>query len=258
MFQRRSVRWASAAVAAIVVLGGISIFSRPSKPGTGKGPWWEGPSSAWASEINAALAKASIKGVTCRERTLWVRADGSSHLSSTWNKFYVSNDSYRRDIYDGDRLREVQWYIPKNGGMLQTGYRLDKKTYGAIQHQGSFGQQDPVERVRFYVGLIDKADRLLGRQSVDGHESVGFEIHANKYGSNPDTYVDRIWFDVGTKLPVRIELVGRPVTGDAASTFTTVQEQFDFSPNLPSDTFMPSIPKGFTFSNSPDPLPDKW
>ena len=40
-------------------------------------------------------------------------------------------------------------------------------------------------------------------------------------------------------LPVRIEKSGRPVTGDASRTFTTIQDQFDYAPQLPPDTFVP-------------------
>jgi len=41
---------------------------------------------------------------------------------------------------------------------------------------------------------------------------VGFEIKASQYGNNPENWVDQIWFDVQTKLPVVIEERGRPVT----------------------------------------------
>ena len=254
MMQRRSMRWLSAAAAVLVVLGGWSLVSRSPKPGGSATDWWLAPPSVWAAEINAALA--TIKGVTCREQTQIVDADGSAHLSSTWHRFYVSRDSYRRDIYDGDYFREIQWYTPDGGDMLQTSVRFDTKSYCVLRHHGRFGDQDPIERIRFYVALLDKADRQLGRTSIDGHECVGFEIRASKYGSNPDAYLDRIWFDVKTRLPVRIELAGRPVTSDKVDTvltFTFIQDQFDYSPVLPEDTFTPNIPSGLINAH-PDEL----
>lgn len=42
------------------------------------------------------------------------------------------------------------------------------------------------------VSRISRADRLLGTQTIDGHECVGFEIRASQYGDNPDTWLDRI------------------------------------------------------------------
>jgi hypothetical protein len=250
MLQRRSVQWLAAAAAVVfVVLGGLSFRSHSSSARGKSDAWWLGPPSAWAAEVNAALARAGIKGVTCREQILHVTADGSTHTSSTWTKFYVSKDSYRRDIYDGDVLREFQWYVPDADGLTTfTSVRFDTRTYyTAAPGTGSFGQTDPIERMRFYVNLVDKADRILSTQSIDGRQCVGFEIRASKYGDNPDTWIDRIWFDVQTRLPVRIEECGRTV-------MTWVQEQFDYNPDLPADTFTPQIPEGFTFSDKPDEL----
>ena len=52
---------------------------------------------------------------------------------------------------------------------------------------------------------MDNADKLLGEKIIEERDCVGFEISASKYGSNPDEWVDRIWFDIETKLPVLIE-----------------------------------------------------
>lgn len=252
MSKQRTVRWSvAAAVVAIAVLGGLSFRPRVAPPGEKQTRWWLGPVSTWAAEIDAAVA--TIKGVTCREQWQTVDANGVGAAGSTWTKFYVSHDSYRRDIHDGDFLREIQWYTPDGKDMLQTGVRFDTKSYCVLRHHGSFGQEDPVQRIRFYAGLLDKANRQLGTTVIDGHECVGFEIRASRYGSNPDSWVDRIWFDVNSRLPVRIENAGRPVTGDAARTFTKVQDRFDYNPALSPDTFTPSIPQGFINAH-PDEL----
>ncbi len=230
---------AAAAAIIIIILSGLTFW--PGHADNGK--WWLGPPAAWGQEILATLD--TIKGVTCRERTEFVMADGSRHTSSTWDIFYVSHDSYRRDIYDGDFLREIQWYVPDGNGTLQHSIRFDLESYFIHRGQGSFGNHDPIERMRFYVGFLDKADRLLGEEVIDGYNCVGFEISAGKYGNNPEQWIDRIWFDVETKLPVRIEKHGRPVTDHPDETFTTIQDQFDYYPELPADTFTPWIPEGF-------------
>jgi hypothetical protein len=186
-----------------------------------------------------------------------VAADGSQHTSSTWDIFYVSRDSYRRDIYDGDVLREIQWYVPDGNDMIQHYVRFDLKCYGALRHGGSFGVHDPIERIRFYVERLDKADRFLDEQTIDGHVCVGFEISASKYGSNPEAWLDRIWFDVETRLPVRIEQSGRPVTGDTTRTFTTIQDQFEYAPQVPADTFIPQEPPEGFINAHPDDLPQR-
>jgi hypothetical protein len=240
---------ALAAAVIVIVLGGITFWPFG---GANTGKWWLASPAALGQELRTALD--TIKAVTCREQTVFVAADGSQHTSSTWDRFYTSSDSYRRDISDGDALREIQWYVPDGNEMVQHYVRFDLKCYGAVRHSGGFGADDPVERMRFYIGLLDRADRLLGEQVIDGHNCVGFEIRASKYGDNPETWVDHIWFDVQTRLPVRMEKSGRPVTGDPTSTFTTVQDQFDFASQFPADTFIPQVPPAGFVNAHPDEL----
>ena len=237
---------AIAAAVALVMLGGITFWPGGARHDGTNGQWWLGPPAAWAASVDAAIEQATANGATCRERTLIVDADGTAHESATTTTFYVSDDSYRRDLYDGQSLRETQWYTPTAGGMTQTSVRYDTESFTVLHHDGSFGQQDPIERLRSYVRMMTETDRRLGNDTIDGHECVGFEIPASRYGDNPDTWLDRIWFDVDTRLPVRLEQTGRPVTADGQKTFTKICDEFDYDPALPADTFTPQIPSGFT------------
>ena len=250
IMKSRITKLAAAAVITIVVLGGITLWPGG---GTDAGKWWLGPPKVWAQEILAELS--TIEGITCRERTLWIDSDGSTHTSSTWNILYVSSDSYRRDIYDDEFLREIQWYIPDGDGTLQHSVRYDLNSYFAHTGEGSFGNYEPVERMRFYVNLLDEADQLLGEKVIEGCNCVGFEISASKYGDNPQEWLDRIWFDVDTKLPVLIEQErGRPrdETKTDYHPFIRVQDQFNYNPELSDDTFIPETPKGFIFGHPDD------
>ena len=250
IMKSRITKIAAAAVIALVVLGGITLWPGGDSNG---GKWWLGSPKVWAQEILAELG--TIEGITCRERTLWIEPNGSTHTSMTWNILYVSKDSYRRDIYDGDRLREIQWYVPDGDGTLQHSVRYDLNSYFSHTGEGSFGDYAPVERMRFYVNLLDEADRLLGEKVIDGYNCVGFEISVSKYGDNPQEWLDRIWFDVETKLPVLIEQeIGRP-RDETKTDFKPrirLQDQFDYNPDLSADTFIPVIPEGFIFGHPDD------
>jgi hypothetical protein len=248
----RTRRLALAAAVILIVLGGVAFWPFGN---AGKDQWWLAPPAAWGRELLTTLD--TIQAVSCREQTVLVAADGSQQTSSTWDTLYVSKDSYRRDIHDGQVLREIQWYVPDGNDMIQHYIRYDLACYGAVRHKGSFGVTDPVARMRFFIGQLDKADRSLGEATIDGHDCVGFEIHANKYGSNPETWIDRIWFDVQTKLPVRIEQAGRPVTGDSIRTFTTIMDQFTYNSQLPAGTFVPQEPPKDFVNAHPDDLPHK-
>lgn len=235
----------AAAVIIITILGGINFW-----PGGGSenGKWWLGPPAAWGQEILAKLD--TIEGVSCRERTIWIGSDGSKHTSSTWDIFYVSRDSYRRDIYDGDFLRETQWYVPDGNDMIHYSVRFDLESYFIQRGKGSFGDRDPVERMRFYVSVLENTEnkRLLGEIVIEDHRCVGFEISASEYGDNPQEWLDRIWFDVDTKLPVLMEhevACPREKTQADFHPYITVRDQFDYDPELPADTFIPEIHEGF-------------
>ena len=56
------------------------------------------------------------------------------------------------------------------------------------------------------------------------------------------------WFDIETKLPVRIEKRGMSSDG----TTTIIQDQFDYEPGLSEDTFIPYTPEGFVFGHPDD------
>ncbi len=243
IMKSRITKLAAAAAIIIVILGSINFWPDSSE----KGKWWLGPPAAWGQEILAALD--TIKAVSCREQTIWIESDGSRHTSSTWDIFYVSSDSYRRDIYDGDVLREIQWYVPDGNNMIQHYVRFDLKCYGALRHKGSFGKQDPIERMRLYVKVLDNTDKLLGEKVVEAHNCVGFEIGAGKYDDNPKEWLDRVWFDIDTGLPVLMEYE-RACPRDKTQTdfhpHITVQDQFDYNEELPADTFIPQeAPEGF-------------
>jgi hypothetical protein len=204
----------------------------------------ERSSSAFATEALTALTHAKAEGVTVKERTIAVMADGAGHTSSTTSVLFVGKDRYRRDIYENDKLRESQWYTRKGDGMLQTSVRFDSKTYTQQTHRGAFGDEDPIERVSLLVKFIDRAERRLEALEISGTKCPGFEIRASKYGDSPANWVDRIWFNPSTKLPVRIE-EERPRQEKQLQALITVQEQFDWHPALPADTFSPKIPDGF-------------
>jgi len=247
IMKSKITKFAAAAAIIIIVLGSINFWTNDS----GNGDWWLGSPAAWGQEITRAIE--TIEGVSCREQIFHVTKDGTKHLSSTWNVLYFSKDSYRRDIYDGDTLREIQWYVPDGDTMLQHSIRFDLESYFVHRHQGSFGVQDPIDRLRFYVQFLDRAEQLLGTKEIENTNCVGFEIKASQYGDNPEHWVDQIWFDVETKLPVVIERHGRPVTDHPEITITTVQENFNYNDELPGDTFEPYVPDGYIFGH-PDEI----
>jgi hypothetical protein len=140
--------------------------------------------------------------------------------------------------------------------MTQTSVQFDAKTYTVQQHNGSYGNEDPVERIRFLVNFVGDAERRLPAMVINGRECLGFEIKSSRYGDNPDEWMDRIWFDPSTKLPVRIEFERPGPSGETKAIITT-RDQIQWWPELQPDTFTPNVPDGFTLQPEVIDLPPK-
>ncbi len=239
----KTVRLSAAAAAiGIVVFGAWTFLPSSSHPDSQNGRWWLG-SAAWAQEVTAALDKVEV--LTYREQPVIVGRYGSSHVSGSWRKYYVARDRRRMDQYYNETKVSSRWYVPEGQDLVQTDVSYEYQCYTKRREKGGAYQRDPVQRLRFYVQLMDKADRQLGTRTFEDRECVGFEISASKYGSNPKEWVDRIWFDVKTKLPVRIETHGRPITNRPEETASEILHHFEYHAKVPANLFTPVIPEGY-------------
>ena len=248
----KTMKLAAAAVIAMVVLGGISFW-----PGSNpQNEWWLGSPAAWGQEIMAELEK--IEALVYRDQSVFVSRYGSTHVSGTWSRNYEAKDRSREDQYyehtDEDTfgpsnpdsiLQNVTYKVPDGQDLISYKVSFEHQCYTIKTNEGGAYQRDPMERLRFYVNLMDKADRILDTATFEGRECVGFEIDTSKYGDNPEGRIDRIWFDVETKLPVRIERHGRPITSRPGETFTFIQDQIEYYAQIPAEMFEPVIPEDF-------------
>jgi len=239
----RAVRLSAAAAAiGTVTFGAWTFLPFSSRPDSKNGRWWLG-STAWAQEVTEALDKVEV--LTYREQPVLVGRYGSSHVSGSWRKYYVARDRRRMDQYYNETKVSSRWYVPEGQDLVQTDVSYEYQCYTKRREKGGAYQRDPVQRLRSCVQRMDKAERQLGTRTFEGRECVGFEISASKYGSNPKEWIDRIWFDVKTKLPVRIEEHGRPITNRPEKTSSEILHHFEYHAKVPAELFTPVIPEGF-------------
>jgi hypothetical protein len=173
-------------------------------------------------------------------------------------RFYVSRKAWRTDWLEGNRVRTTEWrviqkrdnaptsqdYNDKGFRLVQTVVDYDARTWKQIEHRQTAWLGHPLDYIAFLIGLIDRADRFYESAEVDGVACFGFDVSAKKYGTNPDGAFHRVWFDKATNLPLRMEQ--HWPDSDGAVMSTTVQERFNWSPELPEDFFTPQVPPGFT------------
>jgi len=249
----RRAKLAAAAAVVMVVLGGVTFW--PS--GTpGNGQWWLGSPAVWGKEIIAEMEK--IEALVHREQFVFVGRHGDTHVSGNWSRIYEAVDRVRTDKYYestdestfGDNspdsvLVEVTWKVPDGKGLKSYHVSHELKCYTIKTIEGGAYKRDPMEKLRVYVGLLDKADRILETKTFDGRECVGFEVDTSEFADNSMGRTDRIWFDVKTKLPVRIEKHGIGANYKPARTFTLIDDQFEYHAQIPANKFEPKIPDGF-------------
>lgn len=242
---------AAAAVIIIVILGSINFWPDSSE----NRKWWLDPSAAWGQEIIQSLEK--VKTLVYRQRTASVSDYGNVKMGVGWEKRFCSENAYRRDIYDwrdGTTVINTQWVLREPDGRTKYEVSFEYQCYFQDKTGGRF-YSDQMDSFRWYVGLLDKADRILDTKFFDGRECVGFEVNAAKYGDNPESQFDRIWFDVETKLPARIEKHGHRSSFDAAQAHTVIHDQFEYYTEVPADIFTPQIPQDFVNAH-PDEIRD--
>ena len=174
---------------------------------------------------------------------------------------YVSRYAWRKDYYSGDRLHKTEWYVIEkedwdetpfdisNFPLTKTTVNFENNTYKIITYDGNSRPRHPMDRIRGVLGYVDVADRILENTTIEEIECFGLEISAKKYGSNPDSMLHRLWLDVETKLPVRMEFEWLQDDGPRR----TIKHQFKWNPKLPADTFTPNVPEGFTAIGPSEP-----
>ncbi len=105
--------------------------------------------------------------------------------------------------------------------------------------------------------LSEDADKSLGRQTIAGHDAVGFEIAGWKLGFGPRPHegasdapvaVARLWVDVHTRLPLRYEI---DTTGWQGQSQRVVHEQFEWDVPVTLPAEPPAEP---TVPNEPNTL----
>jgi hypothetical protein len=185
----KTMKYAAAAVIAMVVLGGISFW--PS--GSQNGKWYDTP-AAWGKVIIAELEK--IEALVYREQAVFVGRYGSTHVSGTWSRNYQAKDRSREDRYyehtDEDTfgpsnpdsvLQHVTYKIPDRQDLIQYDVSYEYQCYTIRTNEGGAYERDPIDGLRSYVGQLDYADRILDTAVFEDKECVGFEVGTSWSGN---------------------------------------------------------------------------
>ena len=234
------IKLAAAAVIIVTVLGGINFWPGSSENGN----WWLGSPAAWGQEIFESLE--SVKAIVYRQRGFRVRDYGPDTMGTLWEKRYAAKDRYRGNVYnDFNNIVITQWTLPDGEGYTKYKVWTKYQCYTEKPEKTPPFYDNIIGSLRRYVSFLDRASTILGTETFEGRECIGFEISPGLYGNFTVTQTTHIWFDVETKLPVRTERHGIETSYDPGSTLTLIHDQFDYYAEVPADMFTLHIPEGF-------------
>ncbi len=99
--------------------------------------------------------------------------------------------------------------------------------------------EDPAEYIQRFLARPQKE---LGRSIIDGIEVEGIEVtDPPTKGGKLANGIGRMWVDVQTELPVRIE-----IEGTADGKIVRWLMEFKWSKAVPASVFEPNIPSDYT------------
>jgi len=177
--------------------------------------------------------------------------DMTTEISYTENKKltiqsenYVAGDyGTKSSLYMNGELFVLKYRLPKKN--LAYIIRPKDKTYMRMNlsdEQVNKGQ-DP-DDPRTWLKMILSGDYTkLGHTSIGGIEAEGIESNKSEIAGE-DTVV-RLWVDVESNLPVRIEVEGEKMEAGEKRPHKFVMENFQWNVELDESVFEPNIPEDY-------------
>jgi hypothetical protein len=230
IIKRKLTKLAAAVVIVIAAIMALKIF-----PGPGI-----------ASVALADVAKEIEQKQNCvfKETTTKFSKDGVAN--SLDSLVYYTEAAIRQDTYDNKKIIYQVYVKFSQGALVAVDHRT--KEFRKMELTGEDMDQLPPLSPKAIVNLIGKGKyRKLGRKTVDGVLSEGFEFNDKRAMSSMDKkeikdVVTRIWVDVNTKLPVRAEIDCVLINGTKASV-VVYDPRWDVA--LEPDFFEPKIPADY-------------
>lgn len=227
IMRSRTTKFATAAVIIIAVLIGIHQFSGSI----------DGASVVWASVVkNVEQAKT----VSFRLKTSMTGMPDSEIM------VYDSSEyGSRMDVY-GDGKIVTRIYGPKGENVsimiIPEAKRYTRTSFTEEERQQMRKREkDPREFVKLFLS-VDHTE--LGRKTINGIKVEVLEVDSPKVGGGMfESAIGRLWVDVKTDLPVRMEIEGVSAGGKIQTKM--VMDEFKWNEELDASEFEPNIPSDY-------------
>ncbi len=232
IMNRRIIKLATAAVIIIAVLAGLQHF-------TGS---FDGSGVAWAHVVQR------VEQIRTCVFNSHITMTGSprGEITSEADMYVSSEYGFRADTYMNGKHAMTQYSLPAEKVMIsvmpeQKKYMRMLLTDELVNKMRQQGYSDPRDIVRqFMEGQYTE----LGRDIIDGVEVEGIETTDQKiFGGQFDSCVGRLWVDVETHLPVRMEMEMEGFMADKS--IQMVMDGYQWDVELDASVFEPNIPDDY-------------
>ena len=221
------------AVAAAVVIAGLLGLNIINMPHTGGVAW--------------AAIPGHIDGIDTFMFRLTIGVGGDDTAKPTpagqWTFYLSEKYGFRMDVGAGDGAA-ASWYVAPGSDTLITvipsGKTWSKRLLSAQERDNAMKEyEDPADYINRFLAHGYKE---LGRSVIDGVEVEGIEVtDPPTKGGKLQNGVGRLWVDVQTELPIRLE-----IKGAADSQAVQWLMEFRWGQAVDPATFEPNIPSDYT------------
>ncbi|MHC4517645.1 MAG: DUF2092 domain-containing protein [Planctomycetota bacterium] len=226
---------AAAVVAAVVI--GISLFHS------------SGSGVIWAEVLEKTeQIPAVVYDITAYDMTAETDEPDGKLVRAA--KTYVAGDyGARADTFRDGKLVAINYRLPRKNVAYEI--RVDRQQYWRldVSYEAALGDDSDDPRTWLKMILSGGGYAELGRTTIDGVVVEGIEGH--QLEDSGEDCVMRIWVDVETNLPVRIEVEVKGMKGDRMRQSKFVMENFDWNAQLDESFFEPNIPDDYTQVENP-------
>jgi len=172
-------------------------------------------------------------------------------------RIYVAGDyGTRADTFRDGKLAAINYRLPRKNVAYEINVvRKQYWRFDVSYDQGALGNDPDDPRTWLKMILSGGGYTELGRTTIDGVVVEGIEGH--RLEDSGEDCVMRIWVDVETNLPVRIEVEVKGMEGGRMKQQKFVMENFDWNAQLDESFFEPNIPDDYTLVEQAKPQASK-
>ena len=228
IMRNRKVQLTAAAVLIIAALIGLHQLGAPL----------DGTGLVWADVLEQIDR---VPAVTYKA-TMMITYPNDQMFEDISDIYLAGEQGTRIDTYREGELFMIKYWLPPRKRYYIVHPQLKRymeQTLTDEQIAGGLQQQDPRQFLKWILTLNY---RELGHTEIDGVEVEGIEA------TREDTETLRIWVDVETKWPVRIESDGKMREAGQMLPVRTVMEGFYWHDEIDPNLLDPNIPADYTFS----------